>query len=81
MEYLQKTNSAILFVLKKLLQNQHISLFLVHRYTAISRDERLDVELSLAPVIVHVSNLAENRTLSPALIVCAANRPHAAHIS
>ena len=44
----------------------------------IARHERVYVELAPAALVVHVADLAEDGPLSPALVVDAADGPHAA---
>lgn len=43
-------------------------------------DKVINLELSLAAFIVHVADLAEHGSFSPALVVNTNNRPHAAYI-
>ena len=45
---------------------------------AVARHEGVHVELALAALVVHVADLAEDGPLSPALVVDAADGPHAA---
>jgi len=49
--------------------------------TSVSHHKCVNIELALTPLIVHVSNLAENSPLLPAHVVDSSNGPHAADIA
>lgn len=57
------------------------SRLLLENLPAVASDERFDVELSFASIVVHVSDFSEHCALSPALVVDSSDAPHAAHVA